>query len=254
MSKRTEPAWIDAFYDAGLYDREYAAYLADEARSSRQVDLVTAQLAVDSDSMVLDLACGEGRHVGPMAGRVARVVGVDRSQRAIQRARERVAAEALHNIDLHVQDMRDLAWQDEFDGGYCFYTSWGYYTDDENVDVLRRVLRSLRRGGRFLLETAARDSLVRNFHERDFGFLDDGTVLTIESSFDPASGRVTTSRSYHFAEGRESFAITYHVPAPDDLARLFALVGFQDVSVLDGETGRVLTLDSERVIVVGRRP
>lgn len=254
MFDRTEPRWIDEFYESGLYEREYSEYLADGERNGRQAELIIRELDIDGDSVVLDLACGGGRHALLVAGRAAQVVGIDRSERAIEVAQAQATTRGVRNARFLVRDMRDLDEGDEFDSAYSFYTSWGYYSDEENFDVLLRVARCLRPGGRFLIELASRDALVRCENTRNFGYLDDGTVVTLESSFEPATGRSSSRRTYHRGGERRTIEIIHHVPSPDDLARMLESAGLVEVELKDGESGDRLTLDSERVLAVGRRP
>lgn len=61
-------------------------------------------LSVSSDWRVLEIGCGVGRLVKPLAGRVSRVVGVDLSEEMIRRAREYCAG--LPNVELLRTDGR----------------------------------------------------------------------------------------------------------------------------------------------------
>lgn len=82
----------------------------------------------------------------------------------------------MTNARFIIGDMRELAFDAEFDAVYNYSTSWGYYDDETNFDILKRVYRTLRSGGRFLLEFIARDVLMRRFKDRDWSELDDGTA------------------------------------------------------------------------------
>lgn len=64
--------------------------------------------------------------------------------------------------------MRELSFDAEFDAVYNYFTSWGYYDDETNFDILKRVHHALKPGGRFLLEFIARDALMRRFKDRDW--------------------------------------------------------------------------------------
>jgi cyclopropane fatty-acyl-phospholipid synthase-like methyltransferase len=59
-------------------------------------------LDVASDWSVLEIGCGIGRLMRPLAARVARVVGVDLSEEMVRRGRE--YCEGLPNVSLHVTD------------------------------------------------------------------------------------------------------------------------------------------------------
>src|SRR5439155_26959807 len=71
-------------------------------------------LDVRPEWSVLEIGCGVGRLLRPLAARVARVVGVDLSEEMLRRARDYCAG--LPNVELHVTDGRlDFLADGEFD-------------------------------------------------------------------------------------------------------------------------------------------
>ena len=48
--------------------------------------------------------------------------------------------------------MRRLAYRAEFDAAVCLFTSFGYFTERENIGTLRRMARALKPGGRLLMD------------------------------------------------------------------------------------------------------
>jgi len=124
----------------------------------------------------LDLACGHGYHAQVVAGHVAGVVGYDWTKHFIEYGQKWAADRGVTNARFIIGDMRELAFDAEFDAVYNYFTSRGYYDDETNFDILKRVCCSLKSGGRFLLEFIARDVLMRRFKDRDWSELDDGTA------------------------------------------------------------------------------
>lgn len=73
------------------------------ASGERDLDeKVVDGLDVSPGWRVLEIGCGMGRLLRPLAPRVARVVGVDLSEEMLRRAREHCAA--LPNVELHLTD------------------------------------------------------------------------------------------------------------------------------------------------------
>jgi len=97
---------------------------------------------------VLDLACGAGRHLGPLRDGGHRPVGLDLSMPLLRRARDDGASRLVRG------DMRSLPFSAAaFDAVVQFFTSFGYFDDPgEDRRVLREVRRVLRSGGAFLLD------------------------------------------------------------------------------------------------------
>jgi SAM-dependent methyltransferase len=101
--------------DAGAWDERYAA--ADQVWSVEPNQFVAAELADLAPGTAVDLACGEGRNAIWLAGRGWTVTGIDFSEVALERARQRaedrhvtwVVGDAL-TVDLPQVDLVVLAY------------------------------------------------------------------------------------------------------------------------------------------------
>ncbi len=147
-------------------------------RTRKETDFIVGTLALKKGSRVLDLCCGVGRHSLELARRGYRgVVGLDLSKPALERAAAQAARERLR-VRFIEGDMRRIPFKGELDAMFNFYTSFGYFDDPkEDERVLAGVARALKRGGRFLLETANRDYIVRHFQARNWTEHDGEFVL-----------------------------------------------------------------------------
>lgn len=246
-------SWVEDLFD-GPYDSEYAGILADTEGAAREAEFIVWELGLKEIDRVLDLACGHGRHALVVAEHVAEVVGYDRTRQFIEYAQKWAAEKGVPNARFTVGDMRELAFDAEFDAAYNYFTSWGYYDDETNFDVLKRVHRALKPGGRFLLEFIHRDSLVRRFKDRDWYELDDGTVVLVEHSFDPETGRQHSRRTYRKGSETRTIEIDLRIPAPEEFLRLFHEAGFTETRLVQAPDGGKVTLDSRRIAVIGTRP
>lgn len=247
-------SWVEEFFDGDTYEKDYAGILADAEGTAREADFIADRLELKETDRVLDLACGHGRHAVLIAGRVASVVGLDRTERFLESARDAAAERDVPNCEFVLGDMRELDYTAEFEAAYNYFTAWGYYSDEENFDVLVRVCRALKPGGRFLLELTSRDALMRRFKPRDWREMIDGTVITEDRRFDYASGRLLNKRTYRFPSGEvKEVEVALALPAADELARIFRRAGFAEARAVAAPTGEELTIDSFRVAVIGRK-
>ncbi len=112
---------------------------------------------------VLDLACGPGRHAAQFQAHGADVVGFDLSMPLLSLAKHRngKARQALVRGDMRCLPFRNGA----FDVVVNLFTSFGYFADDEQHNlVLQRAAAALRAGGCFVLDylnaSTVRASLV----------------------------------------------------------------------------------------------
>jgi SAM-dependent methyltransferase len=61
-------------------------------------------------------------------------------------------------------------------------------SDEEDQKVINGICRALRNGGRFLLDMANRDKIIRNYLLKDHRHHEDGTIEIIDRKFDHVSG------------------------------------------------------------------
>lgn len=119
--------------------------------------------------LVLDLCCGTGRHSIDLCRRGWNVVGIDLSRNLLAIAKIR-RDEAGVKFPLVKADMRYFPFKEKvFNAIINMFTSFGYLpSETEDLKCLLEVHRTLRDKGRFLLDLANRDHIVRGFRERDW--------------------------------------------------------------------------------------
>ena len=113
-----------------------------------QVDddlLMIQQFARRCGSPVLELACGTGRVLLPLARQGHQVTGVDISPQMLDMARRKVAAENLGDrITLVHQDMRELDLDTKFNLAFIAISSFSHLlTTDDQLAALARIRQHL---------------------------------------------------------------------------------------------------------------
>ncbi len=253
-SKRTPTAgsWF-----AELFSNDY--FLASPARfgpaSEREVEFIDAALSVPAGGRLLDLACGAGRHALLLAARGYDLVGLDMSLDMLKRALVRAQAESLAIKFVH-GDMRDLNFSEAFDGVISFDTSFGFFTEAENLMVLRGVHLALKKGGRFLIDVANRDCAIRGLPTRNW-WEGEGCLVQEDIEFDHVASRLSIKRFCVFADGMQrEFNISIRLYAPHELQRLLELAGFEVLELSGSRHTRRAYLgpESPRLIFVAQRP
>lgn len=137
MSGIFGPAYA-AVYDALYGEKDYVG----------ESDLIAHLFALHADgpvASVLDLGCGTGGHVLPLAARGLRVTGVDRSPAMLARAREKsagLAGAAIVAPEFVEADVRTLRLGRIYDAAIMMFAVLGYQHDD---DALLATLASVRR-------------------------------------------------------------------------------------------------------------
>ncbi len=140
--------WFCRFFDDTYLEILKAQKGTEGTRA--EVDFLTKALRLKPGDRVLDVPCGFGRHSGELARRGYSVVGVDLSRAMLRDARHRYhERERLRFVR---GDMRRLSYREEFDAVVCLYTSFGYFSERENVATLRKMAWALKRRGRLLID------------------------------------------------------------------------------------------------------
>ncbi len=244
-------AWWETFFD-DRYLRLFGPLASPEA-TRQQVEGILAYLGLEPGASVLDLACGYGRIAIPLAQRGFQVTGLDLSEVLLGQARA-AAAEAGVEVTWHRGDMREIPWQEAFDAVINVFSSFGYFTsEEENRQVLEGVARALKPGGRFLIDVMNRDWRVRRDLERHWFEAGDRIVLT-EPWFDPVTGRA--GETWRWLEnGRwASMQFDTRLYTATELKGLIEAAGLRWLTVYGGWEGEEFGPHSRRIIAVAVRP
>ncbi|KAI8827056.1 uncharacterized protein EV422DRAFT_23632 [Fimicolochytrium jonesii] len=134
---------------------------------------------------VLDLCCGQGRHILHLAQEYPYLSlhGHDQSSYLISLAQERAAAQQMTTkTAFTVGDCRQVPYPDRtFDLVMVMGNSFGYFADEDgDRTVLSEIFRVLAPGGRIVLDLTDGDYMRHNFAERSWEWIDDTTFVCRE--------------------------------------------------------------------------
>lgn len=156
---------VDPSHDGWWKDWFNSVYLdvyshRDDRQAAQEIETTTSILPVFPYHHILDLCCGNGRHVRALqkAG-FKRVVGVDFSYPLLK------SAQSLSKGNYVRGDMRLLSFAPRsFYAVLSYFTSFGYFkTNVENLRVLHEISRILQPGGWFLLDYLNPNHVRRNY-------------------------------------------------------------------------------------------
>jgi SAM-dependent methyltransferase len=242
-------------FDFGeVFDEDYLYFYADllpDERTEADVELIWGLLELNPGDNVLDLACGHGRIANRLAARGARVTGLDASPMFLDLAR-RDAADRGVDVEYVEGDMRSLPWSDRYEAVLIWFTSFGYFADDENRRVLAEALEALRRGGRLAVDINHLPALIRVF-QPDRVTERDGAFMIDRGTYDPLTGRGPTERIVIRSGRIRRFHYSVRMFTFTELREWLLQGGFESVDGY-GMDGEPLSLESRRMIAVARKP
>lgn len=239
--------WFASAFDA-LYPVVYAHRTVAAARP--ECDFAAEYLRINESDRLLDLCCGNGRHLVHMLKHTRRCSGIDYSAALLKLARENTRGRAA----LVRADMRKLPFHEAFSVVVNFFTSFGYFMDDEdNEAATRRLARSLRPGGRFLIDFLNPPYVEENLKAETVTERD-GFRIHEKRWIDARRKRVnktTTVEKDGARVSQSSESVRLYQLA--DLESMLDRVGLELMSVYGNYQGQPLMYDKPRMILIGRK-
>jgi D-alanine-D-alanine ligase len=165
--------WWQILFNS-LYLKTDADLLDDIELTRKEVDLIVSILELTSQDNILDLCCGQGRHVIELAKRgFSNIEGYDRSRYLIRKAKTRAQKENLQ-VRFREGDARKLRYpHDTFDIVTILGSSFGYF--DSSIDdrrIIEGLFRVLKPDGKVLIDISDGDYIKENFQRRSWEWLD----------------------------------------------------------------------------------
>jgi SAM-dependent methyltransferase len=248
--RRARPWWEELFNDDFI---RTMAKITD-GQIATEVDFIEDSLAVAKGGMVLDLACGTGRHAIELSRRGYQVVGFDLSLAMLARAADE-AQERNQKINFVQGDMREMTFDDTFDGVYSWNTSFGFFEEEKNEQVIINVRKALKQGGQFLLDVVNRDYVAQKSPSLAW-FEGEGCVCMDEMHVDWITSRMRVKRTMMMDDGRtKEIEYSIRVFSLHELGKLLHDYGFRvcEVSGRIATPGVFIGGDSPRTLILAEK-
>ena len=251
--KRRPKQWFEE-----IFDEDYLRTLPTlvPGQTEREVSFLLEGLQLPPVGNVLDVGCGYGRHSMEIASRGHNVTGMDLSLPLLMRAADAARSRNLTVNFLH-RDMREMTFDSEFDGAFCYMTTFGYFDDDANRKVATQIARALKPGGRLVLDIANRDYLIADLPARVW-WQGVGCMVLEEASFNYFTSRLHVQRSVVYEDGRQSEQeISIRAYSLHEIGKVLHQAGFRVVEVSGGLApalrGKFFGGDSRQILVVAEK-
>ena len=196
---------------------------------------------------VLDAPCGAGRIAVHLAKAGCSVTGIDRNTRFIDRAGARLRQERLTGT-FEVNDLRRIEFPAVFHGVFSWFASFGYFSDSENADLMRRYARALKRGSRLLIDQPNREHILRNFERVHV----EGNIV-MRGHWDQGVQRLVVRRVVNGTQDPRNTS-SMRLYTPRQMRMLYEQAGLVLEDLYGSEARDGYTRSSPRMISVGRKP
>ncbi len=241
--------WWEKFFDE-YYPEVYANR---EALTSKEVEGVLKILKLKTGKKLLDLCCGYGRHSLVLAQKGFKVTSYDLSSYLLEKAKKQ--ADSLRLKVKFVQgDMRKIPFKNEFDSVINMFTSFGFFPKEkDNSQVLRGVNQALKEKGVFLLDTANREFVLKNYRRRRW-VPQKGFLMLEDTLFDPFTSRWESTRTLVFEDRpRRKYFFSLRLYTLTEMISNFKKAGFVIEQVYGDFDLNEYSLDSPRMIILAKK-
>lgn len=177
--------WFKDLYDDFRMRRSFGSISEEDTR--KEVDFVYDVLKLFDGAKVLDLFCGTGRHSIELAVRKCNPRGIEYNPDYLRLAEEQAKKRDV-SPEFIQGDIRCVDFGEEYDGAIIMHHSFGYFSDEEDRELLKKVYKTLKKQGRFLIEILNKDWLLKNFKERE-EFVVKGIRIVEERKFNAQTSR-----------------------------------------------------------------
>jgi len=232
----------DAFQE---FESELWLQGAEDAEA--QAAFLKKALRLRKGQTVLDAPCGDGRIAVPLAEAGLLVMGIDHNPYFLDRARARFEEGELEGEFL-VDDIREISLIGSFHAAFNWGGSFGYFSDEENLETLRRLVRAVRPGGRVLVDQPNREYILRHFvKERRHG------PLTVVNRWNARQERIESRWTLRRRGSKHTYSMAIRLYTPVQMRRLFQEAGLKVEASYGSPAGKKFRRSSRRLILVGRK-
>jgi SAM-dependent methyltransferase len=198
------------------------------------------------------LCCGVGRHSIELARRGFHVTGVDITARYLDEAR-RQAKRAKVNVDFIRSDMRRFRRNKSFDVVLNFFTSFGFFKNqNDDRRVIQNIYSSLKKGGVFLMELMGKEILARIYQKRDW--IERDGLIILEEREPLENWSYIKARWILIKRGhKKEYTVKLRLYSAVELTTLLKAAGFRKLDVYGVFTGVPYDHTAKRLVVRARK-
>lgn len=237
--------------------------IENDSNTIRDVDTLVRVAGLEPNDRILDLCCGQGRHVLELARRGFRqVTGVDRSRYLVRLARKRAKNTGLQAA-FHEGDARRFKLpESSFHCVAMMGNSFGYFErEEDDVAVLKQAMRVLQSGGTLVMDLVDGEWMKTHFEKRSWEWVDQNHFVCRERSLADDGVRLISREVVVHAE-KGVIADQFYAERLYTRERIFALLeqaGFSQIRfhggiATDSSRGQDLGMMAHRMFITAQAP
>ena len=238
-----------------MWDETYLlSELPSEVETEEEAGFIFDVLDLQLGSRILDLCCGQGRHGEQLANLGGNVIGLDNSRFLLNEAKNNAHSDG-RRLQLIEADMRHIPLKPNCDAVICLFTSFGFFEETDNTNVLSEIASVLKPGGKLLIDYWNPYAVTQLDHTRNWWWVSDSTLALAEVEYEPQSGRLFDYRTIIELPAKTIRKVvnTVRFYFPTEMKRLLETVGLCIRATYGDYDGSDFTTESRRMITVAEK-
>lgn len=220
------------------------------SEAEQDIKAITPLLDLKESELILDLCCGPGRHDIPLALMGCRVIGLDYSMPLLKLACDGRPLDSTYPLYIRGDAKRIPFRDDAFDAVLNLFTSFGYFTDDENIEFIRSIARILKPGGRYYIDYLNPQRVTAELVEESTREKE-GLKITEKRRIDKNARRIEKTIILQWDEHSQMFYESVRLYEPDEMLDMLREAGLSNRSIMGSAQGEPYSKASERMIFHG---
>ncbi|MFA6471937.1 MAG: class I SAM-dependent methyltransferase [Candidatus Latescibacterota bacterium] len=222
----------------------------DTKEAEREVEFVERVLELKNNDLILDLCCGSGRHDHFLTQKGYRVIGLDYSLTLLRKACNGLH-EGVGYPHYILADARVVPFCDGiFDAVLNLFTSFGYFEDRENLDLLKTIARLLKNGGKFYIDYLNPQKIINGLFPETVK-KKNGLTVVEKRHLDTTSKRVEKTIIIRSGNGENEFHESVRLYSIEEMLVMLKEAGLIFSQVCGSIRGEEYNENSDRMIIYG---
>lgn len=221
----------------------------DKKEAKQLVSLIQSIIKLETNAKILDVGCGQGRHLSIFEENQFHITGIDLSFVLLKIAQEKLIKN--NNAYFIQADMRHLPLKPSFDLILNLFTSFGYFeTDKENQLVLEQIFKILKKSGHFVFDYFNSDYLEKNLipeHKEELG------ELIIEQERYIENSRIKKKINLIKNGEKSTYLESVKLYSPEEIFDMLHSVNLKINKTFGNYDGSLFNHDSPRLLIFGEK-
>lgn len=251
--------WDDEHVSKGLLRAHLDPDVEAASRSGvfmdRSVEWIAEVAPAAEFNRVLDLGCGPGLYAERLTKKGYHVTGIDFSKRSIDYAK-RQTEENGQDITYIYKDYMNIDYEDQFDFVILIFTDFGVLSDEDRGDLLRRIHKALRHGGRGIIDVSSHKEFEdkmenSSWHISEGGFWKPERHICLEGHLIYEDNIRLDQYVIIEKEGKVETVRNWFKPfTREEIANEVRMAGFDRVKVYSDVAGKAYSDDSKTICLL----